>query len=92
MLKLFVILIVVVIAIILVLARLRPDSFSIERSTLIQAPPEKVFPYINDLRNWAAWSVWEKMDPNMKKTYSTNSVGQGASYEWKVTRRSAMVA
>lgn len=87
MLMLFVILIAVVIAAILVLAHFRPDSFSVERSAIIQAPPEKVFPYINDLRNWAAWSTWEKMDPNMKKTFSENSVGQGASYEWEGNKK-----
>jgi uncharacterized protein YndB with AHSA1/START domain len=87
MLKLFVILIVAVIAVILFLARLRPDSFRVERSATIHAPPETIFPYLNDLRSWAAWSTWEKMDPNMKKTYSTNPSGQGASYEWEGNKK-----
>lgn len=87
MLKLLVILIIVVIAVILVLARLKPDSFRVERSANIQAPPEKIFPYLNDLRGWAAWSTWERMDPNMKKTFSANSSGQGASYEWEGNKK-----
>ncbi len=83
MLKLLVILIFVVVAAILILARLAPATFRVERSTTIHAPPEKVFPYINDLRSWAQWSVWDRIDPNMRKTFSANSSGQGASYEWE---------
>jgi uncharacterized protein YndB with AHSA1/START domain len=87
MLKLIFILIAVTIVAILILASFKPDSFRVERSAIIQATPEKVFPHINDLRNWAAWSTWEKMDPQMKKTYSTNSAGQGATYEWEGNKK-----
>lgn len=87
MLKLIIILVILLIAAILILASFKPDSFRVERSVLIQATPEKVFVYLNDLRSWAAWSTWEKMDPDMKKTYSTNSSGQGASYEWQGNKK-----
>ncbi|MDH2917057.1 MAG: SRPBCC family protein [Gallionella sp.] len=87
MLKLILILVVLAIAAILIIAAFKPDMFRVERSTLIQATPDKLFPHINDLRNWVAWSTWEKMDPQMKKTYSTNSGGQGATYEWEGNKK-----
>ena len=87
MLKFIAILIIAAIVIILVLARLKPDTFRVERSIRIQAPPEKVFAHINDLRSWAGWSTWEKMDPNMKKTFSENTSGKGADYEWEGNRK-----
>ncbi len=87
MLKLIFILIAVTIVAILILASFKPDSFRVERSTLIQATPEKVFPHINDLRSWAAWSAWEKMDLQMKKTYSANTAGKGATYEWEGNKK-----
>jgi uncharacterized protein YndB with AHSA1/START domain len=87
MLKFIAILIVVAIFAILILARLKPDTFRVERSIRIQAPPEKVYTHINDLRRWAAWSTWEKMDPDMKKTFSENSSGKGASYEWEGNKK-----
>lgn len=87
MLKLIFILIAVTIFAILILASFKPDSFRIERTTLIQATPEKVFPHINDLRSWAAWSAWEKMDLQMKKTYSANTAGKGATYEWEGNKK-----
>ncbi len=87
MLKLIVLLIALVIVAILVLASFKPGSFRIERSAIIQAPPEKVFAYVNELRSWSAWSVWEKMDPNMKKTYGAATAGKGATYEWQGNKK-----
>lgn len=37
---------------VLVYAALKPDTFRLERSTRIEAPPAKIFPLINDFRNW----------------------------------------
>ena len=48
MLKLVLIVIAVVIAAILVFAATRPDTFRVERSASIKAPPERIFPFIND--------------------------------------------
>jgi len=67
----------------LVYALTRPDSFRVERSTAISAAPEKIFPLINDLRRWDAWSPWEKMDLAMKKTFSGAASGKGAVYGWE---------
>ena len=59
-------------------ASTRPDSFSVQRTASIKAPPEKIFPLINDYRNWPQWSPYENRDPEMKRTYSGG--GQGAKY------------
>ena len=79
------ILIVVVIAIAAVLlgVAFSPDSFRIERSTTINASPEKVFALIEDMHKWAMWSPYERMDPDMKKTFSGPGKGVGAAYEWE---------
>jgi len=34
------------------LAATKADTFRVQRTTRIQAPPEKIFPLINDLRSW----------------------------------------
>jgi hypothetical protein len=62
--------------------RSRPGVFRVERSLVIQAPPERIFPHLADFRNWAVWSPWEPRDPAMKKTYSGSPSGKGAVYEW----------
>lgn len=74
---------IVAVVVILLLAASKPDEFSVERSAQINAPPEKIFPLINDLHAWKAWSPWENKDPNMQRTFSDNTVGEGATYAWK---------
>jgi len=75
--------VVVLLAAVLVFAATRPDTFRVERSTSIKAPPEKIFAVINDLHRYASWSPWEKLDPKMKKTHSGSATGKGAVYEWE---------
>ena len=38
---------------ILAYAATRPDDFRVQRSAVIKAPPEKIFPFINDFRQLA---------------------------------------
>src|SRR5688500_18970273 len=71
------------IAAILIFAATRPDSFHVERSVSIQAPPERIFPLISDFHRWPAWSPWEKLDPAMKRTHSGAASGTGAAYAWQ---------
>lgn len=59
------------------------EDFSVERSIVIQAPANKVFVQVNDLKNWEKWSPWKKMDPNMKISYSTSTAGKDAWYSWE---------
>lgn len=70
------------IALVLVLAAMKPDQFRVQRSTAIKAPPEKIFPLINDFKAWTAWSPYENKDPDMRRTYSAMTSGKGATYVW----------
>ena len=75
-----------IVGLLLVYAATRPDSFRIERSAHIQAPPEKVFAPIDDFHRWTAWSPWENIDPALKRTYSGPAAGKGAVYAWEGNR------
>lgn len=63
-------------------AATKPDSFRVERTAAISAPPAQIASYITDFRKWKAWSPWEKLDPAMKTVYSGAETGKGAIYEW----------
>jgi uncharacterized protein YndB with AHSA1/START domain len=76
-------LLVVVVGVVLAYAATKPDVFRVQRSASIKAPPEKIFPLINDFRSWSSWSPYEHKDPAMKKTFSGAAVGKGAVYEWE---------
>ena len=60
----------------------RPDMFQVARSTVIKAPPEKIYPMIEDFRRWRDWSPFEKLDPNLKREMSGAEKGKGAVYAW----------
>lgn len=78
-----ILIVVVLVAALLAYAATKPDTFHVQRSTNIKAPPEKIFALIEDLHSWSGWSSWEKMDPAIKRTYSGSANGKGAVYAWE---------
>lgn len=72
----------VVIAGVLFYASTRPDTILVERSIVISAPPEIVFPLVDDFHNWPQWAAQDKEDPTMTRTYSGPDSGQGATSDW----------
>ncbi len=83
MLKTIAIVVIVLIAALLIYAATKPDTFRVQRATRINAPPEKIFPLLNDFHSYGSWSPYEKLDPAMKRTYSGAANGKGAVYEWE---------
>jgi uncharacterized protein YndB with AHSA1/START domain len=83
MLKKIAIAVLVVVAAILGYAATKPDTFQIQRTARINAPPERIFPYINDLHQFRQWSPYEKLDPAMQRTYGGPESGHGATYAWQ---------
>ena len=73
----------VAVAIVLILAMTKPNTFSVQRAATVKAPPEKIFPLINDFHQWVSWSPYENKDPAMKRSYSGAESGKGAVYGWE---------
>ena len=63
------------------------DTYTVERSTTIDAPPERIYPRIADFHRWRDWSPWEGVDPDLRRTYSGADTGRGAVYEWAGNRK-----
>ena len=82
MFKKILIVLAVILAGVLGLAATKPDSFSVQRSTTIQARPDKIFPLVADFHRWAEWSPWEALDPAMQRSHSGAPSGPGAVYSW----------
>ena len=73
----------VLIALLLAAGLFLSDNYGLERSLVINAPADKIFPQVNNLQNWNNWSPWKEEDPNMKITYSSETPeGAGAWYSW----------
>lgn len=67
---------------VLLYAATRPDTFQVERTAVVQAPPQAVYAQIANFRRWSAWSPWENRDPAMEKRYSGPATGVGSAYAW----------
>jgi Polyketide cyclase / dehydrase and lipid transport len=72
----------IAIVIVLILALTKPETFRVQRATMVKAPADKIFPLINDFHRWGTWSPYEHRDPAMKRTYSGTDSGKGAVYAW----------
>ena len=83
MIKIIALVVVAAIAAVLIFAATKPDVFRVQRAASINAPPDKVFPFINDFKRWEAWSPWEKKDPAMKRSFGATTGGKGATYAWE---------
>ncbi len=82
MLKTVLIAAVVALALLLLFAATRPDTFHVQRSASIKAPPDKIFPFINDLTRMKSWNPFERKDPSVKGQFGNTHSGPGATYSW----------
>ncbi len=62
---------------------LLPDRAHVERSLVIDAPPEKIFPLLNEFRQFNRWSPWFSRDPKMEIAYEGPERGAGAKMHWR---------
>lgn len=83
MLWIILLVLVAAVAVVLIAAALKSNTFRIERSAVINAPPEKVFALINDFKSFNTWNPWLRMDPDTVGTYAGAASGQGAAYSWE---------
>ena len=66
----------------LIYVAMKSGDFHIQRSLAIKAPPEAIFPLINDLHQFNRWNPFALSDPNGKIDCSGPVHGGGATYDW----------
>jgi uncharacterized protein YndB with AHSA1/START domain len=62
---------------------LLPSTFTVSRSVLVNAPPDKLYALVADPRPWKDWTVWNRRDPGMQISYFGPPSGAGAGWAWK---------
>ncbi len=80
-----IIVVTLLIAAVLVFAAMKPQTFHLQRSITIKAPPEKIFTLIDDFHNWSAWEPQDKDAASIQRSYSGPEAGLGAVSEWQGT-------
>ena len=83
MIKTLALVLLAAVALLLAFAATRPDTFRVERSRVISAPPERVYALIHDLRQFNTWNPYVRKDPAAKGQYSATTAGPGARYTWQ---------
>ncbi len=77
------IVLLVIILIPLVAALFIPKEYSLEKEIEVNQSSDSVFAYLVMLKNQEQFSVWEKMDPNMKKEYKGTDGTVGFISAWE---------
>lgn len=83
MLKSILLLLALGLAGLLAYAATRPDTFRLQRSITVNAPPDRIHALINDLRQFNTWNPYEKKDPAIQGSYRGPAAGPGARYEFR---------
>jgi len=63
------------------------NSFRVERAIAIDAPANRIYPWLTDFHRWTEWSPWEGLDPDLQRRYRGPDAGVGATYEWDGNRK-----
>ena len=72
-----------VVVLLVLIGFLLPASYRVERSVVVQAKPDAIFPYVNTLKKWPEWSAWNvEKYPSLTYHYSGPEAGPGATSEW----------
>jgi len=71
-----------VIVALLVYAATKPDNFRVQRTKEINAPAERIFPLIANLKSMNTWNPFVEPDPAIKIAYSGPDSGKGAAHTW----------
>jgi uncharacterized protein YndB with AHSA1/START domain len=68
---------------ILTTALLKSPDYRVERSLVIAAPADQLFPFFDNHKKFNEWNPWMKMDPDAKNTYTGPESGVGAIASWE---------
>lgn len=82
LLKWVVALVVLLVVAVVLVGLFLPKQYHVERSVTIDAPPEVVFKYLNDLEEWEHWEPWTAGDPSVAVTLGDQTTGVGANQSW----------
>ena len=75
----------VVLAMMIVLAiviTMQPENAHLEKSIVINAPADSIFPEVSNYKKFNVWSPWTKMDPDGKQAFNGTQASVGSEMSW----------
>jgi len=73
----------ILLILLVVIGFLLPSSARVERSILIDAPAAKIFPHLDSMRAFHAWSPWTEIDPDTRYRFDGPDRGVGSRMSWE---------
>lgn len=83
MLRKIMLVLAIIIAILFAISFALPKEAIVERSVTINTTQEKLFNYLNSMKNFNEWSPWYEMDPKGDYQYFGPDYGVGSKFSWK---------
>ncbi len=71
-----------VLLLLIVYAALKSPDYKVMREITINAPAQKIFPYLNNSKMAEKWGPWLETDPGAKMVYSGPDAGVGSRTSW----------
>lgn len=82
-LKRIILVVLLVPILLIVISFFLPSKYRVERSEVIQAPPEAIYPRLAQLKRWPEWTVWNtNFDSTLVYTFTGPAEGAGAEMSW----------
>lgn len=72
-----------ILALIFILGLIINKELNIEKTVVINKPVNEVFDFVKYYKNHDHFSVWNRMDPDMSKTYKGTDGEVGFVYRWE---------
>jgi hypothetical protein len=76
-----------IIALLLIVALLIRKTYHVQREIIINAPLQKVFDYVRNLKNQDNFNKWVMVDPSMKKDFQGTDGTAGFIYSWNGNKK-----
>ncbi len=71
------------IVLVLIIAAIAPKEMTAESEITIDRPKAEVFDYIKYVKNQDHFGKWQKMEPDLKKSYEGTDGTPGFKYSWE---------
>lgn len=69
-----------------------PAKWTVAASQEIPCDQEGLFHYLNEIRNWEEWTIWNReAESKFEFTYEGPASGTGATQKWKAARQSGRI-
>ena len=82
-LRILVVIVVVIAAIFFIGAMFLPNSYTISRSQLINAPDSVVYNNVTNFNNFLKWNPWSRMEPSASVEVTGTAGKPGHLYKWQ---------